>query len=436
MNEYGHQVFPADFGFSAEASGLVNRDALQKALDMGGTVEVSRPGTYDLAGTVYIGSDTTLRFTAGAKLRKVNEAGEFCHVILNRGALSKTYDERIVIENLFIEVNGMDNRLFQVFGLHGQLALHYVRDVRIEGFRCLDIGKAQYGIHICTFEDARVYNAVIKGDKDGVHLGRGKRFHISGCVFQTYDDAVALNAHDYDVGNPEMGWIESGVVENCHDLGGQSPTGYFCRILAGAWRDWCSGMEVQKSDTVVSASRLYRVSAQPDGTMYRSLTQPTHERGSAVLDGITWVMAQEEATYTAGVRDVTFRDIFLEKPRIALSVHFDTGRYSRSYYPGAVVPVQQRLRFESMRVLHDQDVPFISANTPVDAFTLTNCDLRNAHVVFHNSADLPDLGVTQVGVSGCSLGYPLSALVRNEAPGKRVVVHAPAQSNYPLAGVE
>ena len=168
--------------------------------------------------------------------------------------------------------------IFLVFGLHGQLALFYVKDVKIKGFRCYDLGKAQYGIHICTFEDVIVEDAIIKGDKDGVHFGRGKRFLVSNCVFETFDDAIALNGHDYDVGNPELGWIENGTIENCHDLTAEKTTGFFCRILAGAWVDWQKGMVVQKSDTVVSCGRLYRVKAAPDGKQYISETQPTHEQ--------------------------------------------------------------------------------------------------------------------------------------------------------------
>jgi hypothetical protein len=116
----------------------------------------------------------------------------------------------------------------------------------------------QYGIHVCTFEDLLINDVIIKGDKDGVHLGRGKRFVITNGVFQTFDDAVALNAHDYSTGNPEVGWIENGVVEKCYDLNASNTTGYFCRILAGAWIDWKAGMEVQQSDAVVSNGRIYR----------------------------------------------------------------------------------------------------------------------------------------------------------------------------------
>jgi hypothetical protein len=71
-----------------------------------------------------------------------------------------------------------------------------------------------------------------------------------------------------------------------------------------------------------------------------------------VLDGITWGVVQDDVTYTAGVRNVVFRDIFLRKPRVGFSVHFDNDAYSRSYYPGAPIPAQEQLHFDNIRVLH------------------------------------------------------------------------------------
>ena len=67
----------ADFGFSPEQNGVLNQQALQRALDQGGTVTVSRPGIYDLAGTVYIGSNTSLVCANGVVVRKTAEAGGF-----------------------------------------------------------------------------------------------------------------------------------------------------------------------------------------------------------------------------------------------------------------------------------------------------------------------------------------------------------------------
>jgi hypothetical protein len=286
----------------------------------------------------------------------------------------------------------------------------------------MDLGKAQYGIHVCTFEDIVIDDVIIKGDKDGVHLGRGKRFTIRNGVFQTYDDAVALNAHDYSVGNPELGWIEDGVVENCHDMADdKKPIGFFCRILAGAWIDWQPGMQVQQSDAVVSNGRLYRVQAQPDGTVYTSKTRPTHTQGSQVLDGINWGVVQDDATYTAGVRNVVFRDIFLEKPRIGFSVHFDNDRYSRSYYPGAEVPKQEQLLFDNVRVLHAERKEFLSIGTPMDVITISNSSFRDSRINFHGNKAMPDYLTTRINLYGCVFSKAGEMeLITNSVKGKTV----------------
>ena len=421
-------VDAAQFGFSPMASGIENTAALQRAVDRTGTIIVSRPGTYRIAGTVFVGSHTSLVFGYNVFLKKVDEQGPFSHVLLNKGALTKTYDEHISIEGLTILVNGIDVRKFLVYGLHGQLAFFYVKDLRIERFRCPDIGKAQYGLHVCTFEDLVVHDVILKGDKDGVHLGRGKRFTISQGTFQTFDDAIALNAHDYDVGNPELGWIEDGVVENCHDLNDEKkPTGFFCRILAGAWIDWHAGMEVQKSDTVVSHGRLYRVFANADDKVYVSTTEPAHERGSQVLDGITWVVVQNDVTYTAGVRNVVFRDIFLAKPRIAFSVHFDVGRFSRSYYPGAKIPQQEQLTFDGVRVLHDQRTPFLAIGTPVDVLTITHSSFRNNRIEFRGNKAMTDYLKTKINLYGCTFNQagPME-LLSNSVAGKEIALQTSA----------
>jgi hypothetical protein len=426
-------VDAAAFGFSPDATGLDNAKALQRAVDQRGTIVVSRQGTYPISDTVLIGGNTSLIFGNNVFLKKVDERGAFTHVFLNKGALTKTYDQCIAIEGLQIIVNGMDVRNFMVYGLHGQLAFFYVKDLRISRFRCLDLGKAQYGIHVCTFEDLIIDDVIIKGDKDGVHLGRGKRFTISHGVFETGDDAVALNAHDYAVGNPELGWIEDGVVTNCHDLDeGGKPVGYFCRILAGGWIDWKPGMEVQQSDTVVSKGRLYRVQAKPDGTVYKSTTQPMHASGSKVLDGINWGVVQTDVTYTAGVRNVVFRDIFLKKARIGFSVHFDIGKYSRSYYPGAPIPKQEQLVFDNIRVLHDEKTDFLSIGTPVDVVTIMNSNFRNNRIHFHGNEAMPDYLKTRINLYGCVFNHPgVFDLVTNSVAGK--VIEMKTSANVALS---
>lgn len=410
-------------GLTPNASGLANTRALQEAVDHGGTIRIEHPGTYKIAGTVFIGSHTALIFGPGVILQKVDEVGPFSQVFLNKGALNKTYDENIVIEGLTLEVNGLDVIKWEVFGLRGQLGFFYVRDLLIRRFRCYDMGKGQFAIQVCTFEDLIVDDVIIHGDKDGVHLGRGKRFRISNGVFKTFDDAVALNGHDYDTGNPELGWIEDGIVENCHDLAAEKTTGFFCRILAGAWIDWRKGMELQKSDTVVSQGRLYRVSAEADGQTYVSTTRPTHETGTEELDGINWVMVQNDVTYSAGVRNVVFRDIILHKPRIGFSVHYDEDRFSRSFYPGATPPVQENLLFDHVTVAHDQPQPLLTTCTAVDSLAIAHTTFRNSPITFYDRPESFDHGTTHVNLMGCVFtAEGAFELVENTSKDKTVIL--------------
>ncbi|MDD2436050.1 MAG: hypothetical protein PHG27_05670 [Massilibacteroides sp.] len=413
----------ANFGFSPLATGKENVVALQKAVDRGGTIIVSIPGTYKMAGTVYIGSNTSLIFGNNISLKKVNEGRDFTHVFLNKGALTKTYDKHISIEGLHIIVNGIDKDMTEVYGLRGQLAFFYIKDLIIKHFRCYDLAGSQFCIQVCTFEDIIIDDVIIHGKKDGIHLGRGTRFTIRNGVFKCFDDAIALNAHDYATSNPELGWIENGIVENCYDLNEEKTVGYFCRILAGAWLDWTPDMEVQHSDAVVSNGRLYRIQEKPDGTIYKSETQPKHKSGSQKLDGINWVVVQDDITYTAGVRNVSFRNIFLEKPRIGFSIHFDNDKFSRSYYPGAEIPVQEQLTFDNIRVLYDEPINLISVNTPVDILTISNSSIRDNTIKFHGNKAMTNYLKTQINIYGCTFRKDGKLkLITNSVKGKEIIL--------------
>ncbi len=415
----------AECGFSPDATGTENAAALQAAFDRGGTVTVMKPGRYRIAHTVFIGDNTSLTCGNGVVFVKTNEGKAFSHLILNKGALTKTWNRNIEISGLEISVNGMDHLDWQVYGLAGQIAFFHVKDLRINRFRCYDLASEQYCIHVCAFEDLIVDDVIIHGKKDGVHLGRGKRFTIRNGVFYTGDDPIALNAHDYSIGNPELGWIENGVIENCHDLGNCNNTriGFFCRILAGAWVDWFEGMSVQESDTVVSNGSLYRVAVGPNGKNYVSKTRPTHRKGRQTYDeGIVWAHVQDEVVYNCGVRNVVFRDCFLYQPRTAaFSVHFDIGEWSRSYYPDAPIPVQEGISFENVQVLYADPSPFINTVTPVDSMTLVNCRLNQSNIIFDGNSPVKDYGVTKLQLIGCRFSARGDwTLVDNTVPHKKV----------------
>jgi hypothetical protein len=51
----------------------------------------------------------------------------------NKGALTKQYDEHISIEGLNIIVNGIDKPFSDVYGLRGQLAFFYIKDLKLKG---------------------------------------------------------------------------------------------------------------------------------------------------------------------------------------------------------------------------------------------------------------------------------------------------------------
>ena len=57
----------AGYGFRPDNSADSNATALQAALNGGGTIQVMVPGTYDLCGTMLMGSNTRLEFGAGVK---------------------------------------------------------------------------------------------------------------------------------------------------------------------------------------------------------------------------------------------------------------------------------------------------------------------------------------------------------------------------------
>ncbi len=374
----------ADYGFCVSNDGFSNARALQNAVRGGGEILVSNPGVYEIGDGILLDDDTILRFAEGVYLKRVSDPVENGYVFINRGAYTKTYNTNITIEGLRLICNGVisspetANGEKVILGLNGHCSFFYVKNLVIRDFECLDLPKINFAIHICTFENVTVENISIEGMKDAVHFGRGKNFAVRHGRFRTFDDPIALNGHDYVISNPELGWIENGVIEDCYDLAADTTTGYFCRILAGAWTDWYDGMIVQRSDTVVSGGRLYRVFMPADGNTYCSVTRPTHEEGKREYDGIVWAVVQNDATYSAGCRNIHFKDIRLQKNRpVAFSIHFDRDKYSRSYYPYSVSPVQEDLTFENI-VVEAEDIPVLLWSlTPADRVRFINCTLRN-----------------------------------------------------------
>lgn len=412
-----------DFGFLPTETGINNAKALQAAVDKGGTITINKPGTYKIASTVYLGDNTSLVFGNGVVIEKSAETGRFTHVFLNRGALTRTYNHNITLIGLDIRVNGVDLPMSTIYGLRGHVAFFYVKDLRIDRFRCSGLVNGQFALHICTFEDLLINDVIIKGKKDGIHLGPGKRFRISNGVFQTGDDAIALVPGDWVSANPEFGNLEDGVIENCSDIPDDYLEGAFSKIVASAWVDWKPNIAVRHGDAVVSNGRIYRVVANLDNRIYTSRTRPTFEKGMAVLDSINWLMFQTDTIHTAVVKNVVFRDIFLKSVRVPFQLMSYSNKWSHSYYSGARLPIQGPLAFENISVDSDTKRALVSVSTPCNVLTIRNSVLQNNWIEFQHAADYEVYPKTQVSFVNCQFtsSGPYT-LIRNKSKGKVVYV--------------
>lgn len=384
----------AAFGFLPSKTASENVAALRSAVAGGGTILVDYPGTYLVNATVELESNTTIIF--GANVVISMQADQ--RVFINSGAAQRTYSENITIQGLKILTNGHGVNS-SIAGLRGYIAFFYIRNLQIRDFTLLDGASGPYVIHICTFENVLVQGAHIEGQKDAVHFGRGNGFIVRDCRFKTYDDPIAINAHDYASGNPEYGDITDGLVENCFDLSDSSTTGYFARLIPGAWKQWESGMSVQSlGDTVVSDGRIY-VTDGTSGSTLTSTIQPTFASGKQTLsDGVTWRMQQDSGVVTeANVRNIVFRNIHLQKQRdVCINFYMSTDAYSRPYYPGANVPVVENIILDNVFIEANVN-KLISGSAPANRVKIIGSEVKKVEFLSVDGVTYPRTDIVFIG---------------------------------------
>ena len=393
-----------EFGFLPENTPEKNAEALQKAVDMGGSVYVTLPGVYAISEQVEIGDNTRLVFSEGVILRReASISGINACAFINKGALKGEYNRNIEIVGLHLECNGIESNDFgvnsRIAGLRAQVAMIYVENLTIKSFQCHGLLEKDYAIQISAFKNIYLDDLFITGNKDGVHLGWGDGFVIRNGRFRTFDDPIALNAFDYATSNTHVGWIENGIIEDCIDMDDESTTGFFCRILGGAWIKWQKGMQVQHSDTVAVNGRTYRVLMNSkDGRLYTSDTPPCHESGIAEYDGINWVAVRDTEELDCGCRNIIIRNCRLQKKRdtgIAVSLNYDT--YARSIYHGCKCVPQSGITLENIIPENDIDVLFFS-NYPTENITLKNIDFKSSKLCFDCEPNAEDIIYPEVEI--------------------------------------
>lgn len=295
----------ADYGFLPTADATQNVAALQKALDGGNkTLTISRPGVYLLNKTLYIDSETDLRFGQGVILKKTKTGGGYSNIFINRGAATREWNHDISIDGLRISVNNVETTWGDVdplFGARGQVMMLFIRNFKLTNFKCLDLGHAQYAVQACKFENIKIEGFEIRGDKDGIHLGAGRQFVIRDGITETGDDAVPLNAHDWPGSQPLLGDIVDGLVENVYDMPRQKkPVGYFARLLTSAWGEWHDGIRLQRGDTVLNGTNVYRVMMPIGVEEYVSHEAPVHTAGAwEDSNGLRFVWCQGDGARSA-----------------------------------------------------------------------------------------------------------------------------------------
>jgi hypothetical protein len=376
-----------DFGFKPTATASENVTALNAALNGGNkTVIISKPGIYEMNNVAYIDDNTHIWLCKGVVLKKVTT---FSFLLLNRGALTHSFNSNIKITGLTIDANQIDAipaLATPLHGLRGHASFLCVNNLTILDFKCFNYNTPQWALHVCTFNNLIVDRFECRGNKDGIHLGRGDGFVIKNGICETYDDAIALNGHDYVSCNPEVGDIKNGLIQNVVDINQANTTGYFSRLLTGAWVNWYLGMNIRHGDTVVNNGKTYRANSLNGATVYQSQTEPT----IAVFDatqadasgGFQWKLFQNDATYSANIYNVEFRDIICLKPRVFINVELDSGgtAFNRSLYPD-VLPA---------------DYPY------TNKIRLINCDLQASTSVV-NSAQKFDFYIDNIYNHNCTI---------------------------------
>ncbi len=393
-----------DYGFLPDNDANKNSEALQRAVDCGGEVFIEKPGKYYISEQIEIGDNTTLIFYKGVVLyRTPGTTGVNGNAFINKGAINGKYNCNIEIKGLHLECNNVESDDFginsRIVGLRAQVAMIYVKNLKIIDFECHGLLEKDYAIQISAFNNIYLENLYITGKKDGVHLGWGRDFVIKKGKFCTFDDPIALNAFDYATSNTHIGWIENGLIENCYDLDDSSTTGFFCRILGGAWCKWQKGMSVQHSDTVAVNGRTYRVVMNPkDGKIYTSTTPPDHENGVKEYNGINWVVVRNTEELNCGCRNITIRNCKLQKKRdiaVAISLNYDS--YARSFYSGCKPLPQGNITLENISVENDVGILFYS-NYPTENIKLKNIDFKKSKMWFDVAEKAENLVYPEVNI--------------------------------------
>ncbi|MCX5642115.1 MAG: hypothetical protein NTY10_02585 [Candidatus Omnitrophica bacterium] len=377
------------YGFSPQASADINVAALQAALDGGGIITIGKPGVYDLNNTVFLDSNTKLICAPGVIFRKV---APYCNVLINRGALTKEYNENITIDGLEISVNGQEAMPTLVYGLRAQLGFFYVKNLTIRNFTCADGKERQYLLYIVTWSNLLIENVRLAGDKDGIKLNNGHDAIIRNLDLTTYDDGLSLCGTDYPSTLLEVGDVYNVCYSNVTDHQYKNIFGRTCLIYTGSWADYKKGNRYDSGDFCLNQGKLYQVINDPCFSAVSS-TAPVQESGIVTsADKISWRFIQPCDFYQTNVYNVTFDNCIFEK----------SGNIVASW----IVPVWMWKEYGGGP--HRPFYPGTEGNSGSWGISVNNCRItgKNPQVLVNLMGNMKD-----VTINGCFFNNPRCTVI-------------------------
>jgi hypothetical protein len=308
----GSIIYPERFGFSPSASASVNSDALQAALDLGGTI-VIKPGNYSVSKTHQIGDNTTLIFSPGVTLTKAKpNDGVMTYLFVNKAASISGRNKNIKI---------IGNGLTLVFGssvqaggtisipyMNAQFSFYKVDNIEISGLYCNETGNTwnQYFLALMDCSYGEIFNIDINYPKDGIDIIGCNNIHVHDIKTSCDDDSLFIG-----IGWPQFCPIVKDtykiLIERWTDIERTGATGRTIRFIATAWDDWTNGRSYGPRDYCLNGGKIYRC-ANTTGFKTASVA-PTHSNGDVTgADGIIWRWIADGSFYSTNISDVTIKD--------------------------------------------------------------------------------------------------------------------------------
>jgi hypothetical protein len=324
--------------FLTANSATDNVTALQDAVDNHRKIYINKPGVYQVNGTVWIPSNTEIKFCAGCTIKKIANGGSpYVHVFANKGiqTYSRNTDIKIIGNGLIFDQNGQDDTASTAIRrMRGIVNFFGVDNLVLDGFNHSNGQSNEFFGHLGDISNFVIRNMNIETLKACFQF-QGKCFDglLEDITTDSLDDSLALNATDWPIVSASIGDIKRITIRRWTDnqiVHAQFANG--CRMQPGSWSNWVTGTTYNKSDFVVNAGNVYSKSS---ATAQVSSVAPTHTSGKHTgADGIEWWWLQAGTETSASITDINYDDIDVNASGAHIGVQSSNDDNYRAIFPG------------------------------------------------------------------------------------------------------